>query len=95
MSESETVGPKSVKIEFTSNNQVSLDNEYENFELRDKVTDKINSKTIMIYTPYMIMNKTNIPLIIGTEKKRKHGECVKVMPNSSEFLRVEEGENKL
>lgn len=77
----------SYKIEFKSTQQVSLDNEYENFELRDKIVDYVHSKTLLVYTPYVIINKTNIPLLIGQEKDI---EPLVVLPNSSEYHRVDE-----
>jgi hypothetical protein len=40
-----------------------------------------------VYTPYVIINKTNIPLLIGQEKDI---EPLVVLPNSSEYHRVDE-----
>ena len=62
---------KSVKVlEFEAAPQRSIDNQYENFELRDKIVDQVHSVNIKIYTPFTVINKTNIPLILGKKHKK-------------------------
>ena len=61
----------SVKVlEFEAAPQRSIDNQYENFELRDKIVDQVHSVNIKIYTPFTVINKTNIPLILGKKHKK-------------------------
>jgi hypothetical protein len=50
---------------------------------------------LTFYTPIVILNKTNVPLTIGAEMGRGLKPVLKVLPNSSEFLQVEEKVTKL
>lgn len=43
-----------------------LDNEYDNFELRDKVFEKTSAVTLYIYPQAMIVNQTNAEIFVKT-----------------------------
>ena len=45
-----------IYIEFKSTNLISLKNDYENFELRAKLCEFIHSKTLLVFTPFMVIN---------------------------------------
>jgi hypothetical protein len=63
-----------------------LSNEYDNFDLRDKVFEKTASVQLYIYPQYMIVNQTNSDIIIKTNTAAKKAKIIKVNALSNEFL---------
>lgn len=51
-----------------------LDNEYENFELREKVFEKSHCYNLLVFTPFMLINKTRVDLELwqGDKAPIKH-----------------------
>ena len=68
---------------FEANEFEVRNNQYDNFKLRDLVFSSALSKKTVIYSPYMVVNKTNLSLIIGSGKKRNDLE---VIGNSTEYF---------
>lgn len=62
-------------------------NEYDNFKLRELVFGSALSKKVLIYTPFMVVNKTGLNLIIGNGKKRNDLE---VNEYTSEYFNPKE-----
>jgi hypothetical protein len=50
-----------------------------------KIRFEANKFNVFIYTPYVIINQTDIPLYFG-EKGKKKNECLLVQPNQNEFF---------
>lgn len=82
-----------ILIEFKSTPLISLDNQYENFNLWSKIQDYVHSRTLSVYSPFMVINKTNIPLIIGN--KTKNQQLLRINHQESQYFRINEKENKL
>ena len=61
---------EAVSVKFESNKFEVRNNEYDNFKLREAAFSKTSSLNIVLYTPYMIINKTGLNLILGNGKKR-------------------------
>ena len=62
--------PDACTIRFESNDFNVRNNEYAKFKLRRLNFKSALSKFVLIYSPYMIVNRTNIPLVIGNGSKK-------------------------
>jgi hypothetical protein len=76
----------SVNVAFEVNDFDVRSNEYDNFKLRDMVFNSSLSKKVIIYSPYMVINKTGLSLIVGNGKKRNDLE---VKEYNSEYFNPE------
>ena len=77
------IDPNFVFVKFEANDFEVRNNEYDNFKLRELVFSSSLSKKVVIYTPYVIINKTNIPLTIGWGKKKND---LQVYKQSTEYF---------
>jgi hypothetical protein len=62
---------KQCEIEFEPIPMSQLINDYENFELREKIFSKSNCHSLLIYSSLMIVNKTRVDLVFGADKNKK------------------------
>ena len=77
------IDPNAIWATFEAKDFEVRNNEYDNFKLREKVFSSTLSKKVVIYSPYVIINKTNIPLMIGWGKKKND---VHLYPQSTEYF---------
>ena len=70
-------------IRFECNDFDVRNNEYGKFKLRKLKFSSTLSKLMLIYSPYMVINKTNIPLMIGNGSKKNDLE---VYPQTSSYF---------
>ncbi len=64
-----------------------LCNEYDNFELREKLYEHCYSKKLVLFAPHAIVNKTNVPLKFGAS----HNLAIQLDPHSSCLFNVATG----
>jgi len=78
-----TFDTEAVEICFEADDFGVRQNEYDNFKLREMAFTEAASINMLIYTPYMVINKTAMNFIIGSGGKRND---LQIRGNSSQYF---------